>query len=228
MPQLRSASPPGPPTNPNDWRPQQFGRGQRSNAETLVEPGWDGVRVIARFENGRSRFSDEDGMDCSAQFADVAEALAAAARADDLILDGYLTLQATQITAGVPLSTIEAPTPGQIMASMVVGGRVIRPTVSEHPLDPDRPIAFVAVDLLRIDGSALLGVPLLERKRLLDGALEQSERIRVTPYVREPFGSYLVSWRGLGFQRLFFKAANSRYLPGARNDAWSARPMPVK
>jgi bifunctional non-homologous end joining protein LigD len=228
MPQFRSARPPGPPANPDDWRPQQFGRGGRSSAETLVEPGWDGVRVIARFDSGRSRFSDEDGVDCSAEFADVAEALTLAAQANDLILDGYLTVQATQITAGVPLSTIEAPTPGQMMASMVAGGRAIRPTVSEHPLDLDRPIAFVAVDLLRIDGSSLLDVPLLERKRLLDGVIEQSERIRVTPYVREPFGSYLVSWRGLGFQRLFFKAANSRYLPNARNDAWSAHPMPVK
>jgi ATP-dependent DNA ligase len=228
MPQFRSARPPAPPTNPNDWRPKQFGRRGRSNAETLVEPGWDGVRVIARFENGRSRFSDEEGVDCSAEFADVAEALTLAAQADDLLLDGYLTVQPTQITAGVPLSTIEAPTPGQMMASMIVGGRVIRPTMSEHPLDPDRPIAFVAVDLLRIDGAVLLDVPLLERKRLLDGALEPSERIRVTPYVREPFGSYLVSWRGLSFQRLFFKDANSRYLPNARNDAWSAHPMPVK
>jgi ATP-dependent DNA ligase len=228
MPQFRSARPPAPPANPDDWRPQQFGRGGRSNAETLVEPGWDGVRVIARFDSGRSRFSDEEGVDCSAEFADVAEALTLAAQADDLILDGYLTVQPTQITAGVPLSTIEAPTPGQMMASMVVGGRVIRPTMSEHPLDPDRPIAFVAVDLLRIDGAVLLDVPLLERKRLLDGALEPSERIRVTPYVREPFGSYLVSWRGLGFQRLFFKDANSRYLPNTRNDAWSDRAMPVK
>jgi bifunctional non-homologous end joining protein LigD len=228
MPPFRSAPPPQPPADSNDWRPQQFGRGLRASAETLIEPGWDGVRVIARFENGRCRFSDEEGTDCGAQFADVAEALALAAQADDLILDGYLTVQPTQITAGVPLSTIEAPTPGQMMASMVVGGRALRPTVSEHPLDPDRPIAFVAVDLLRIDGSTLLDVPLLERKRLLDGALEPSERVRVTPYVREPFGSYLVSWRGLGFQQLFFKDANSRYLPNVRNDAWAVRPMPVK
>ena len=228
MPLVRKAAPPQPSANSDDWRPQRFGHGLRSNADTLVEPGWDGLRVIARFENGRSRFSDEDGKDCSADFADVAEALTTAAQADELILDGYLTIQATQLTAGVPLSTIEGPTPGQMMASMVVGGRVIRPTVSEHPLDPDRPIAFVAVDLLRIDGSTLLDVPLLERKRLLDGALLAGERIRVSAYVREPFGSYLVSWRGLGFQRLFFKDANSRYLPGARNDGWSARPMPVK
>jgi bifunctional non-homologous end joining protein LigD len=228
MPPVRKAPQPQPSANSDDWRPQRFGHGLRSSADTLVEPGWDGLRVIARFENGRTHFSDEDGKDCSADFADVAEALTTAAQADDLIVDGYLTIQATQLTAGVPLSTIEGPTPGQMMASMVVGGRVIRPTVSEHPLDPDRPIAFVAVDLLRIDGSALLDVPLLERKRLLDGALRPSERIRVTAYVREPFGSYLVSWRGLGFQRLFFKDANSRYLPGARNDGWSARPMPVK
>jgi len=192
MPPFRRSPPPQSPANSDDWRPQQFGRGLRAIPGAIVEPGWEGVRVLARHENGRCRLSDEEGHDCTDEFAAVAEALTLAAQADDLILDGYLTVQPTQITAGVPLSTIEAPTPSQMMASMVVGGRAFRPMVSAHPLDPNRPVAFVAVDLLRIDGSALLDVPLLERKRLLDGSLEPSELIRVTPYVREPLGSFLV------------------------------------
>jgi bifunctional non-homologous end joining protein LigD len=83
------------------------------------------------------------------------------------------------------------------------------------------------VDLLRIDGSSLLDIPLLERKRLLEGALKQSSLVRITPYVREPLGSFLSSWRSLGFQSLLYKKANSRYAPNARNDAWFARPMPM-
>lgn len=228
MPPFRSASPPQPPTNPADWRPQRFGRGLRASPDTIVEPGWEGVRVIARYENGRSHLIDADGRDCTSQFEAVSEALAAAARADELILDGYLTVQPTQVTAGIPESSVQVPTSGQMMAQMIVGARVVRPTVSERPIDPDRPVAFVAVDLLRIDGTTLLDIPLLERKRLLDGALEPNDLIRITPFVREPCGAYITSWRGLGLQRLFWKDANSRYLPNARNDAWSDRPMPVK
>jgi bifunctional non-homologous end joining protein LigD len=228
MPLFGRGAPPETPANPDDWRPQQFGHGERANSATLVEPGWDGVRVIARVEDGSSRFFDEHGNDRTAEFPDLAEAVTAAARAGELILDGYLTVQATQITVGVPMSTIEPATPNQMMASMIVGGRVITPAVGEHPIDRDRPLAFVAVDLLRIDGTALLDVPLLERKRLLDGALTESEVVRFTPYVREPFDSFIASWRGLGFGRLFFKAANGRYSPGRRNDTWSVKPMPVK
>jgi bifunctional non-homologous end joining protein LigD len=228
MPIFGKPAAPQPPADVADWRPQQYGNGARVNADTLIEPGWDGVRVLAHRDGGVLRFVDETGVDCTAEFADVAAALTAAAHADDFILDGYLTVQATQIAAGMPMATIEAPNSGQMMASMIVGGRVLRREVSNRPLDPDRPIAFVAVDLLRVDGTTTLDVPLLERKRLLDGTLEQSERIRVTPYVREPFDSYVASWRGLGFHRLVFKDANSRYLPGVRNDAWSIKPMPLR
>ncbi len=44
--------------------------------------------------------------------------------------------------------------------------------------------AFVAIDLLWLDGEPLDDVPLLERKRLLDTVLAQSRLVRVTPFVR--------------------------------------------
>jgi len=68
----------------------------------------------------------------------------------------------------------------------------------------------VAVDLLSIDGSNLIDIPLLERKRLLDSA--SSRRVvRITPYVRPPIGSFALTWRALGFQELAYKPANGRY-----------------
>jgi bifunctional non-homologous end joining protein LigD len=227
MPLTRRPTPPEPPADPDDWRPQRFGRGSGGNPETLVEPGWDGVRVLARCANGSTRISDEDGVDCTDEFEQIAAAVTEAAQAGDLILDGYLTSQSTQSDLGIQMSTLEPPTPGQMLASMVVGGRVHRPTYSTRPFDPEGSMGFVAVDLLRIDGYSLLDVPLLERKRLLEGALKQSSLVRITPYVREPLGSFLSSWRSLGFQSLLYKKANSRYAPNARNDAWFARPMPM-
>jgi len=87
-------------------------------------------------------------------------------------------------------------------------------------------IAFVAVDLLAIDDQPLLDVPLLERKRILESALAEGELVRRTPFVREPAGTFITTWRSAGFVGLAYKAANSRYLPGDRNDDWALIEMP--
>ena len=227
-PLFRSQVAPPPPADPEDWRPQQFGGNYRSIRDAIIEPGWSGLRVLARYAGGATRFADEDGVDCTAEFAAVAEALTAAALAGDFILDGYLTVQATQISTGVPLAEIATPTGGQVMTQWIVGNRATKPKIEQARLDPDRPVAFVAVDLLRIDGTSLLDVPLLERKRLLDGSLAQAELVRVTPFVRPPIGNFLATWRGMGFVDLAYKAANSRYSPNLASRDWSLLPMPVK
>ncbi|MGZ6315406.1 MAG: ATP-dependent DNA ligase [Candidatus Limnocylindrales bacterium] len=206
----------------------RFGRGSHMVADPLVEPSWGGVRVIARVELGRTRFADEDGVDCTDEFTAVAEAVSAATRADSLILDGFLTVEPTQSAGAMEVAGIEAPSAGRMMTQMVFGTRRSHQSESGHRLDPDRPIAFVAVDLLRIDGTSLLDVPLLERKRLLDGALEPGPLVRITPFVRPPIGTFVVTWRGLGFGALAFKGANSRYIPDGRNDDWSIAPMPSR
>jgi ATP-dependent DNA ligase len=220
------ATPPS--ANPDDWRPQQFGGSYRSIRDAIIEPGWSGVRVLARYDAGTTRIADEDGIDCTAEFSVVAEAVSAAALAEDFILDGYLTVQATQISEGMPLAEIATPTGGQIMTQWIAGNRATKPKMQQVKLDPDRPVAFVAVDLLRIDGSSLLDIPLLERKRLLDGSLAQSELVRVTPFVRPPIGNFLATWRGMGFSDLAYKGANSRYSPNLASRDWSVLPMPVK
>jgi ATP-dependent DNA ligase len=196
--------------------------------DAIVEPCWSGVRVLARFEGNDTRLIDEEGIDCTAEFSDVANAISVAALAGELILDGFLTVEPTQIVAGVPPREIQAPTTGQMMTQWIVGNRIARPSAPHRNLDPDRPIAFVAVDLLRIDGSPLLSVPLLERKRLLDGSLEPSALVRVTPFVRPPVGSFAATWRGAGFNAIAYKDANSRYEPDVRNDDWSVVSIPLR
>jgi ATP-dependent DNA ligase len=194
--------------------------------DPIIEPSWSGVRVLARVSDGHTVFSDEEGFDCTGEFAGVAEAVAGAAQARELIFDGFLTVQPTQVVAGVPMPEIEAPSSGEMMAQFIVGSRGARAVAPERRLDPDRPIAFVAVDLLEIDGARLLDVPLLERKRLLDGSLRQGELVRITPFVRPPIDSFIATWRGLGFRALVYKGANSRYIPDAPNNDWSIVSMP--
>jgi ATP-dependent DNA ligase len=228
MPLFRRSLPPAPQLDPDDWRPQRFGRSRRSMRDPIVEPSWSGVRVLARVNNGSVGIIDEDGIDCTAEFAAIASAVAASALASELILDGFLTVEPTQVKPVGPLEAVQAPTGGQMMTQLIVGSRVGRRPTFERHLDPDRPIAFVAVDLLQIDGSRLLDVPLLERKRLLDGSLRPGDLVRITPFVRPPVASYVPTWRSAGFNALVYKNANSRYLPDARNDDWSIFPMPFK
>jgi ATP-dependent DNA ligase len=116
--------------------------------------------------------------------------------------------------------------------SELLGGRGrpgrtdLRRTDREPEHLEDAPIAFVAVDLVALDGEPLIEIPLLERKRLLESALAEGDLVRRTPFVREPAGTFIITWRSFGFGGLAYKAANSRYLPGGANDDWCMTPMP--
>jgi bifunctional non-homologous end joining protein LigD len=226
MPLLHHDPAPPAPLDPAEWRPQMFGRGSRALKDAIFEPGWTGLRVLVLVGPGGTRLIDEDGLDTTPDFPEVVEAIEAAALAGDMVLDGYLTLEATQETVGASQLLPTAPTAPEALTQLIIGTHRPRHEKRSRPLDVERPIAFVAVDLLAIDGARLLDVPLLERKRLLDGALRMGERVRVTPWTHALVGPYISTWRSLGFTEMVCKGANSRYRPGERNDDWSSVPLP--
>ncbi|MBW3613199.1 MAG: hypothetical protein KY392_04985, partial [Chloroflexi bacterium] len=51
--------------------------------------------------------------------------------------------------------------------------------------------AFVAMDLLELDGEPLLDVPFQERRRLLESVLEEGMHARVSPAVKQPVCGWL-------------------------------------
>ena len=79
---------------------------------------------------------------------------------------------------------------------------------------------FIAVDLLRVDGTSLLEVPLLERKRLLESVVVPGPLVRTSPHVRPPIDSWIATWKALGLRGGILKAANSRYVPGDDSVEW--------
>jgi len=213
------------------WRPMRFGHGRAADIrDPLIEPLWDGIRVLAHVEGGAVTLVDGSGADLTDRFPDVVAALQDGVSAESAVLDGYLTTQATESGEGAKVVFVETPTPGQMVGQMFMGksgeralGGSDAPKRRESSSDV---VAFVAIDLLEVDGTEMLDVPLLERRRILESVLVEGEQVRRGIFVRPPASSYLISWPSLGFTEMTYKAQNGRYRPGATADDWTIARIP--
>ncbi len=217
------------------WRPQRFGRRNvRHIDDPLVEPLWSGIRVLAHAGPDGAEFLDADGETQS--WPEIAARLATVLQAERAVLDGYLTLESHDPGVGA------FPVPDLHPRARDIGRRLfwvgddrrqreveaLRETERPRPVEPGEKAVFVAVDLLALDGEQLLDVPLLERKRLLDAVVGDDPLIRRGVHVRPPIGTWLATWKSLGFRAIAYKGANSRYRPGAPNDDWATAPILIR
>lgn len=85
--------------------------------------------------------------------------------------------------------------------------------------------AFVAIDLVELDGEALLDVPFQERRRLLESILPEGPAVRLGPIVKQPLGGWFAGWREAGFTHYLARHQNARYHPGAEDDSWLRIPI---
>ena len=217
-----------------DLRPQRYGFGSTDQViNPIVEPQWAGIRVLVGVDDGLVAVRDEDGEPFTERPL-VDRALGRAVRAQAAILDGFLTKQPTEnVVYETPKADV--PTIGQFIAKPFVGIRRDHQKEAaeekEHLIEAatfrdDEMVAFVATDLLWLDGDSLLGVPLLERKRLLESVLDPSDLVRLGQYVRPPLQTWISTWRRFGFIGVSYRAANSRYHPGEERPDWTLIPMP--
>jgi hypothetical protein len=217
------------------WRPQRFGRrAARHIDDPLIEPLWPGIRVLGHARPDGAEFVDADGG--PQPWPDVSSGLAAALRADSAILDGYLTPEPQNPGFGPIVGDGDEPPARTLGRQLFWFGderrrrerEALREAERPRPIEPDETIVFVAVDLLELDGQQLLHVPLLERKRLLDAVVEDGPLARRGMHIRPPIGTWISTWRALGFRAIAYKSANSRYRPGEPNDDWATAPLPIR
>ena len=219
-------------------RPQAFGEGRADRViDPIVEPLWAGVRTLAAIDTGPAagvELADEAGEPIGG-YPEILDALSAATLASGIVLDGFLTKQAAQDSTGVYLKVDPVPSLQSSVGHFFLGSRRNRAAeVAEaraelrraETFGPEDVVSYVAFDLLWLDGESLLDVPLLERRRLLDTVLAESEIVRRGTFVRPPIAGWIRSWRSQGFVGMTFRAANSRYEPGATNADWATAPLP--
>jgi hypothetical protein len=215
------------PDNPREWRPQRAKHARYSEVvDPILEPLWSGIRVLAHFEDsgsddewGRVVIIDEYGDDATIDAPQAAEQLRRAIRARSAVIDGILTREATAGGENISVGLFPTVNP---LRKFFLGGTA-ESDVKYEPRGPRRegPPAFVAVDLLSVDGQQLFDVALLERKRILESLIEESELVRVSPWARPPVRTWFNTWRSAGFRGMMMKASNGRYRPGEDTADWA-------
>jgi ATP-dependent DNA ligase len=208
------------PNDPREWRPLRplMTRIPVTVKDPIIEPLWSGTRVMVHFEATSAQpvsFVDRDGEDITLALPEVVRQVAAGTAAYDAVLDGVLTTEATRSGEGTALvQESRSSTMGFLMS------RAATVDVQRRDKDLEQLVALVVVDLLRIDGQSLLDVPLLERKRLLEGVVIPSERVRISVHTRPPVEAWVASWKAAGLRGAMLKGANSRYVPGGYSADW--------
>jgi len=222
------------------WRPQRPGRrAPRDLREALVEPDWGGVRVVAALTPDEVELY-KDGKTVQAP-EEVLQALLDGFSGIEAVVEGHLTTDALRTSEGA------FPAPPKVERPPILIPRLRRADFQNDPyihgrdhevevaeLEPQtleaiergERHAFVATDLLWLDGQPITTVPLLERKRLLEAVLGESFLVRVSAFVRPSAEGTLIAWGTLGFRELSYRASNSRYLMGAENPDWAMAPTP--
>ena len=180
------------------------------SVEWLFEPFWPGVRMLARAANGRVHLTDEDGAPVldEGETVDATTVLSEAILANEALVDGVWTAQ----------PFVGDGSPARIWAETIASEGL--DAELPDPLETERRRAFVAVDLVELDGEPLHEVPFQERRRLLESVIDEGIRVRLSHVVKQPIAGWLVGWRTNGFSHYVAKHMNSRYRPGERNDDW--------
>jgi hypothetical protein len=215
-------------------RPMSFGFSPFGRIKDPVyEPLWVGRRVIIETAPDRVEIRAANGEPLDGH-DDLRVAVSESVLASELVLDGYAVPAPLQGARGSKPVTLEQESSVERMGRHLFLGDAGRKHREEKRVaaermvhvNADEPTAFVAIDLLWLDGESLLEIPLLERKRLLESVLQDTELVRRTVVVRDPVELWFSQWRDFGFREYAIKSGNSRYEPGVTSRHWTTALIP--
>ncbi len=151
---------------------------------------WDGYRTIAFLKDGRARLQSTTQRDVTARYPELAS-LAEGLHGGRAIVDGEVVVLTSE---GVPRFEL----------------------LQRH----DDPAAYVAFDLLSLEGRDTIDLPYERRRQLLLDAFEPGDG-RLVPKHQIGDGAALHAvTREQGLEGIMAKRLDSLYLPGRRSPAW--------
>ncbi len=172
----------------------------------LHEVKWDGVRALAETRDGTLILRNRNEGEITVAYPEVAAG--AVGLPDGLLLDGEL----------IALNDDGIPSFHAIAHRMHV-----RNPARAAQWSRERPVTFVAFDLLRVGDEDLTRLPLAERRRRLEEV--DLDRPHWQLSEQHDDGEALAAFtREAGLEGVISKRAESAYLPGARSTDWVKTP----
>lgn len=165
---------------------------------------WDGVRALVYAEHGRLSVLSRNGRDVTVAYPEL-QGLLGALHSREAVLDGEV----------VTLDERGRPSFAVLQSRM----HVTSPAKASR-LALENPVAFVAFDVLHLDGSSMLDAPYRLRRELLESLELSGPNWHVPPYFEKDGAELLRVSREQGLEGVVCKRLDSRYLPGRRSDAW--------
>lgn len=168
------------------------------------EPKLDGFRCLASMSTAETRLTSRTGRNMTDTFPEL-HMIHEMVNQVNAVLDGELVAFDEN-----GRNSFEAL---QRRAHMTGEKAIIRATKSN-------PVAFVAFDLLWLDGHDTTGLPLEQRRELLETIVEEDHRIQLSVYVDGDGVAFTEQALELGLEGVMAKRLGSTYRSGERSSDW--------
>ncbi|WP_448720770.1 ATP-dependent DNA ligase [Microbacterium natoriense] len=180
-------------------------RAKSLNAKPWVEVKWDGIRAIGTWANGRMLLHARSGTDITARYPELTADGAPHLPADEAVIDGEI----------VAFDDRGRPSFSRLQNRM----HLTKPREIEREV-VRTPVVYIAFDLLRLNGHDLTGLPLEQRRSLLEDVTAGLDAPVQTPPVFDDVDAALAASSEFGLEGVVVKDRSSRYRPGQRSPAW--------
>ncbi|WP_091030311.1 non-homologous end-joining DNA ligase [Microbacterium oxydans] len=175
------------------------------SAPSWVEVKWDGIRAMGTWADGRMRLHARRGTDITARYPELTADGAPFLPVVDAVVDGEI----------VAFDAHGRPSFSLLQNRM----HLTRPREIEREVIRT-PIVYMLFDLLRLDGHDLTGMPLRERRTLLEDVIADLDAPVQLPPIFDDVDAALAASREFGLEGVVVKDPQSRYRPGQRSPSW--------
>jgi DNA ligase D-like protein (predicted ligase) len=166
------------------------------------EPKWDGIRAIAICDE-ETRLITRNDKDVTVAYPEL-QRLHEQTVALEAMLDGEIVA----FENGVPSFQ-------RLQQRMH-----IRDKQKIEEMTRQIPVVFLVFDLLYLDGRDLTGLPLTERRRMMEEAIVPSDRLQVSPITEGAGAALFTAAADQGLEGIMAKRLSSIYRPGDRSKDW--------
>ncbi len=171
-----------------------------SSKDWVFEIKWDGFRAIAYVEDPYS-LKSRNGKELKKTFPELEELTRLAS---NIVVDGEIVV----MRKGKPdfQTLLER---GQAVSEAEIHRQVQR-----------APAVYVVFDILEKDGESLVGLPLIERKKILKASLREGSSVLLSDFIEEKGENYFQLALDKGLEGVVAKRKDSFYEEGLRTGSW--------